>query len=252
MGGWVSPEDGIAPACGKIFGLPKFWRRKIVGCADWINNVRDHPIAPLRAQKRTHFGERTRQIKMRQAQRDERRIPIPLMRILPRRRLSEFARVVQAQNGACVRNQIDRDSCGVNGHSGILICAANRLARWPRPSSESCPHRNGATRRRSARRADRARHSLWRFPRQPASSTICASPAARRRGRARESCWACCAGASVRFSGRIPSKIGWPFFARRQARARRTARSAIRRRHDWSVTVLLARRLAGNSSAACR
>ena len=67
-----------------------------------IDDVRQHPITPLPAEERADLRLGARQVKVGKTQCDQRGIPIPLVGILMRSRLGEYAGVVGAQdsNGA--------------------------------------------------------------------------------------------------------------------------------------------------------
>jgi hypothetical protein len=67
--------------------------------------MRHHSIAPLRPQQRTNFGARPCAIVLGNAQRAQRGIPIPLMRVLAGRGLGKFAHIVQAKHRARIRAQ---------------------------------------------------------------------------------------------------------------------------------------------------
>ncbi len=93
-----------------------------------VDHVRDHTVAPLSRQQGPDLRQRPRQIDMGQAQRDDRRIPVPLMRILTRTRPGEGAGVIGSQDSPGRLAQI-RDHL-VSFRRSIRI----EIVHWPLPT----------------------------------------------------------------------------------------------------------------------
>jgi hypothetical protein len=64
-----------------------------------VDDGGNHSVLPLATQEGANFRLGTRQIKMGKAERNQRRIPVPLVGILVRSRLGEDTRIVCSQNG---------------------------------------------------------------------------------------------------------------------------------------------------------
>ena len=63
-----------------------------------VDNRRYHAISPLTTQEGPDFSLRTRQVKVGKTQRDQGRIPIPLMGVLVRAGLGENSCIVKTQD----------------------------------------------------------------------------------------------------------------------------------------------------------
>ncbi len=97
-----------ARRAGAIFNLPEFGIRKIVGGNGMVDDRRHHAILPLPTQERANLQLGARQIKVGEAERDQSRIPVPLVRILVRSRFDKDTCIVASQNRDCT---IDQRSC---------------------------------------------------------------------------------------------------------------------------------------------
>ena len=141
--------------------VPELRPRPVVHRLGVEDHVRDHPVGPLAAQQRAHLGSRSFRIDPREADDDERRVPVPLPRVEPLRRLDEVAGVVPPEDGerlvgeahvsASQRARLRGERAGSCGRTGSRAparrpaCAAagdrgtsaSRSSTTSRPSSQS-------------------------------------------------------------------------------------------------------------------
>ena len=81
-----------------VLYLPELGRGEVIGWNGMVDNRRQHAILPLPTQERANLCLCARLVKVREPQRDQGRIPVPLMRILVRPGFGEDACIVTSQN----------------------------------------------------------------------------------------------------------------------------------------------------------
>ncbi len=80
------------------------------------HDVRDHPVGPLRRQQRVELDDRPLDAQRGQADRDERRVPAPHVRVQKRRRGRHHAQVVAAQQVRGAGRELRGSEAGIGCH----------------------------------------------------------------------------------------------------------------------------------------
>ena len=101
-------------------GAPELGAGRVVGIRNVEDDVWDHSVLPLAAKERTHLGSPTRRVDACEADRDQRRVPVPLVRVEVATGPDEGAHVVAGQDGTGLldqRSSVPRSSWPSLAHS---------------------------------------------------------------------------------------------------------------------------------------
>ena len=123
-GGCVMPLVGMAGAPSHSRDSQSSGPGAVLDGLRMKDDVRHHPVGPLPLEQRAHLDAAALGVDRREPDRDEGRVPVPLERVEPLRRLDEAAGVVRPQDGdgtLSQRRPIHRHSVASAGATSVVV-----------------------------------------------------------------------------------------------------------------------------------